>query len=331
MDLQIIDDKETWDSLLKSRKNSQFLQSWNWGVFQQMLGRDVLRIRVTRNKKPVASVQAILHSLPANNYYWYIPRGPVFHSDIKNKEVVKTFIKALLENHDDAMFLRIDPFENFDLEGNKITTTQPADELAIKIFLGENELLDAMREKHRYNIRLAEKKGVTTRRIDDADYAIRAFPKVWNLLQLTAKRQGIHTHAQNYYETMLQTLLAAGEANLFLAEVDNKIISAHITIGYGDTLYYAHGASDNTHRNLMAPHLLHWKAMQYGKEQGFNYYNLGGVSPLGEENHKWQSLTHFKTGFGNDETLVRYKYPSAIDLIQRPLWYKVYSVAQKFR
>lgn len=331
MEVKIIEDKATWDELIASRKNSQFLQSWGWGVFQQMLGRDVLRFRVFEKNEAIASVQIILHSLPAGNSYWYIPRGPVIHkADCDQKKLLSSLDNFLHDKHGDTMFIRIDPIDELQVEGERIKTTQPADEIAVKTFFPENVLLEAMREKTRYNIRLAERKGVSVKRIEDIDYAMRAFSKVWELLQLTAKRQGIHTHAKEYYETMLQTLLQNNQAQLFVAEYDKKIISAHITISFGDTLYYAHGASNNAQRNLMAPHLLHWVAIKYAKEIGLNYYNFGGVSPLGEENHKWQSLTHFKTGFGNDETLVRYKYPSAIDLIQRPLWYKVYKLVKKF-
>lgn len=330
MDIKIIDDKKTWDDLIVSRKNSQFLQSWSWGVFQQMLGRDVVRLRAFEGENPLASLQVILHPLPAANSYWYVPRGPIFHAEkVDHKELFTKLEKVLHDHHGDTMFIRVDALDSIDVSGVSLPTTQPANELAVQLFLGEDKLLESMREKTRYNIRLAERKHVTAKRIDDVDYALRAFPKVWELLQITAKRQGIHTHAKEYYETMLKTLLSNDEAQLFVAEYDNKIIAAHITIGYGDTLYYAHGASNNAQRNLMAPHLLHWTAMKFGKESGYNYYNLGGISPDGVENHKWQSLTHFKTGFGNNETLVKYHYPEAVDLIQRAVWYKVYMTVKK--
>jgi lipid II:glycine glycyltransferase (peptidoglycan interpeptide bridge formation enzyme) len=331
MDLKIIDDKAVWDEMIIQRKNSQFLQSWAWGVFQQMLGRDVVRIRAFEGDKPILSVQVILHSLPANNSYWYIPRGPVLHNDKIDQQQFFLKLKNVLRDHNsDTMFIKVDPLDKLEVSGETVSTTQPANELAVKLFLGEDKLLESMREKTRYNIRLSERKGVTVKRIDESDYALRAFPKIWELLQITAKRQGINTHARDYYETMLKTLLVNNGTQLFIAECENKIIAAHIAIGFGDSLYYVHGASNNAQRNLMAPHLLHWKAMQYGKEQGFNYYNFGGVSPLNVDNHKWQSLTHFKTGFGNDETLIRYNYPDAVDLVQRKVWYKVYRLVKSF-
>lgn len=332
MELRIIDNKVEWDEPLLIRKHSQFLQSWDWGVFQQMIGRDVVRMRAYDGEIPVVSMQAILHSLPLGQAYWYVPRGPYLHqTGVVSEWFLGSALQTLHDQYGETMFVRIEPLMKGMVSGVSIPTVQPAHELAIKLYLGEQELLDAMREKTRYNVRLATRKGVTVRRIEQVEYALRAFPKVWTLLQSTAKRQGIHTHAKEYYEVMLQTLLPTGQAQLFVAEYEKRIIAAHITIGFGDTLYYAHGASSSAERQLMAPHLLHWTAMQYGKERSFNYYNFGGVSPLGSENHKWQSLTHFKQGFGDVETIERINYPKAVDIVQHPKWYWVYNQIKRWR
>lgn len=332
MELRIIDNKVEWDAPLLTRKHSQFLQSWDWGVFQQMIGRDVIRMRAFEGDVPLVSMQAMLHPLPLGHSYWYVPRGPHLHqAGFVPESFFINALQMLHDQHGETMFVRIEPLTKGAVTGVTIPTVQPAHELAIKLYLGEQELLDAMREKTRYNIRLAARKGVTVRRIEQAEYALRAFPKVWTLLQSTAKRQGIHTHAKEYYEVMLQTLLPTGQAQLFVAEYEKRIIAAHVTIGFGDSLYYAHGASSGPERQLMAPHLLHWTAMQYGKEKGFNYYNFGGVSPLGSENHRWQSLTHFKQGFGNLDTIERVSYPRAVDLVQRPVWYWVYNNIKRIR
>lgn len=332
MQVRLVDNKNDWDDILAKKEHSQFILSWSWGVFQQLVGRDVKRMQVVVDQAVVAAALAIKYSLPAGKTYWYVPRGPVwFDRRYSKNKIIEAFTNFLRLQNNDSLFVKYEPSEELEIDGVPTPTIQPQNEWAVKLYLSESELLGAMHEKTRYNIKLSEKKGVETLRITDVDYALRAMPRVSELIAATAKRQGITPHASSYYVEMIKSLLSGGEGSLFLANFENKIIAADIVVGFGDTLYYVHGASDQEHKTLMAPHLLHWRIMQYAKSAGYNYYNFGGVGPKENAQHPWAKLTRFKTGFGDDATGVWLNYPLAKDVVLSRGWYKLYKLSKKIK
>ncbi|MBI5071795.1 peptidoglycan bridge formation glycyltransferase FemA/FemB family protein [Candidatus Falkowbacteria bacterium] len=180
----------------------------------------------------------------------------------------------------------------------------------------EDELLAAMHEKTRYNIRLAEKKNLAlkTGTVDD----------FWKLMEETTKRDEFRAHPKKYYEKMFEKL-ADGEKNKMRGEL--KIVYQGIAplaaaiIGYfGDTVTYLHGASSYEYRNLMAPYLLHWEIIKEAKKLGYKFYDFWGI-----DEKKWPGVTRFKKGFGGFEI----NYPGTFDLPINKLWYKIYNLAKK--
>lgn len=99
-------------------------------------------------------------------------------------------------------------------------------------------------------------------------------------------------------------------------------IAGALTLTYGDTAYYLHGAMDREYRNLMAPHFMHWEIMKLYKHEGFGYYDFWGIDA-----RKWPGVTRFKLGFGGREI----EYPGSFDLPISKFWYVVYTMARKFK
>lgn len=344
MDFRFVDDEGVWNVPLLKQNNTQFLQSWEWGVFQQTLGREVRRVQIVDGDTPISAIQLIKHSLPLGQSYWQAPHGPVvFISDVDLYDsIAQSMGRALNEitRSSGSIFAHLetvapptftdDYFLPLKLEkSNKI---QPQDELAVITDFDETEILEAMHEKTRYNIRLASRHGVKVRLIEQWDYARRVFPHFWRVLSATAARQKIRTHPERYYFQMLQFFQPRGLMKLIIAEQDGVIIAGHILSVFGDTVYYLHGGSSYEHRQFMAPFALHWESIRLAKKLGKRYYNMGGVEPAEASNHPWQSLTRFKEGFVTlDKTGVRFHYLEPLDLVSSPFWYRIVRASRRAR
>jgi len=209
-------------------------------------------------------------------------------------------------------------------------------------------MLAAMHEKTRYNLRLAEKRGVSVRfSSDPSDASI-----LYGLLAKTGERAGIRLHDPSYYRKMMETLGAkggfsttleqysstridavsgesGGEARLrveiAIAERLGHPVAAALVAHYGDRAIYLHGGSDYEQRNLMAPHLLHWAVMQRAAGAGQAVYDLGGIAPDDAPNHPWAGISRFKRGFGGTPI----DYPPAVDVVVNRGMYQLYQFGRR--
>src|SRR3989338_7331880 len=171
MEIRFIDDEYVWNIPLEKAGNSQFLQSWWWGVFQETLGRTVWRLQVVDGETVVAALQCLSNPLPLGQKYLYAPHGPVFFGSATDRhhELVQLFgqgLKLIAEKEKFA-FTRLEPTDgHLDVKlfapfsGRRVASVQPPDELAAIVTADEDDLLQAMHDKTRYNIRLATKHGV---------------------------------------------------------------------------------------------------------------------------------------------------------------------------
>lgn len=287
---------------------SSFLQSQNWLKFQESLGRKVWQ---------VDSINIIKYNLPFGKSYLYSPR-------CRGNFLSDSFLKKIKEiaKKENSIFFKIEPVDiDKDLMKKsgfkKASNIQPKRTLILDITKSEQELLKQMHHKTRYNIKLAEKKGIEIKK--DKKY----FEEFWRLLKDTAKKGGFHTHLKEHYKEILEV----PGVELFAAEFKGKIIAANIIIFYpplltksGGQATYLHGALDYQYRNLMAPHLLQWYQILEAKKRGCIEYDLWGI-----DEKKWPGVTRFKKGFGGKEI----DYIGAHDLVFQPLWYSIYKIARK--
>jgi len=273
---------------------SSFLQSPAWGEFQKAYGRQVVQVE----QSGVVS-QWIKYPLPFGQHYWFCPYGPD-HTTSFNPAVLPT----------GALFLRYEASAEA-LGGKRVADVHPSHTL-ITTLSTPAQLLAGMKQKCRYNIHLAERKGVTIRQ----SRSVSDVATCYRLLQQTAQHQHIHIHPQRYYELMVEKL-----ATIYFAEYQGQVIATAIMIGHNDTMTYVHGGSDYTYRAVMAPHLLHWQAMQDALVAGYKYYDWFGIGA------QWPGVTAFKLGFGGEEKV----YPGTYELPLRSVWYTVYQLMKKIK
>jgi len=338
-----------------------FLQSKEWRKFQESTGRKTFII----NDNFHASI--IEHTLPIAGKYFYIPRGPIFgksqefpisNFQFPNEKGTKKSLLGIiiLAKKENCGWIRIEPADEKSLElikensGHKIVKAphdvQPKEIFVADLEKSEEELLSGMKPKTRYNIRLAEKKGVVVKAISNFQSPISnevpnpdiKNPKYYidnfiRLVDITAKRDGIVTHPESYYRRMFE-MIPAENLKLYAAEFQGKIIAMNLMIFFGDTATYLHGASDNEHRNAMAPFLLQWQAILDAKKSGLKKYDFGGVETAVDNNQagtgkKWEGITRFKTGFSMSTRPV--VFPGSYDIILNSWKYNIYRWLQKMK
>ncbi len=322
--------REKWDQFVIAN-NGHFLQSWSWGKFQESLGRQIWRLE-TEGLKALL----IKHNLPLEKNYLYCPRGPVIRQIANNKQrTINLFLDQVkkIAKQEKSIFFKIEPDNRGDYgdsplgigtrtvsEGPSLFRSnkqiQPQKTLILDITKSEKELLSQLHQKTRYNIRLAQHKGVIIETANDNG----ATDTFLDLLEQTAKRDKFHLHPKEYYQKMLEVLGKEGMIKLFLAKYQNKIIAANLICFFGQTATYLHGASDYNFRQLMAPHFLQWQAIGQAQKLGLKYYDFWGI-----DEKKWPGVTRFKKGFNGQEIT----YPDAFDLVFRPWWYRLYNLARR--
>jgi len=286
-----------------------FLQSEEWADFQRRLGRNVWRI---------SGVNIIEHRLPIGKAYLYSPRLILPQNSDEFIKEIKDIAKK-----ENAVFLKLEFGSNID--GNllkkigfrKSNNIQPFKTIILDITKPEEELLNQMHPKMRYNIGLAQKKGIDIKK-DKGN-----FEEFWELIQQTSERDGFKPYPRTYYEKILEI----PGIELFTAEYPStslgtsEIIAANIVLFHKNTAIYLHGATSYEHRNLMAAPLLQWEQIKEAKKRGCTEYDFWGMDEI-----RWPGVTRFKRGFGGQEIA----YPGAYDLIFQPFWYLIYKIAKKF-
>ncbi|MDD5589676.1 MAG: peptidoglycan bridge formation glycyltransferase FemA/FemB family protein [Candidatus Portnoybacteria bacterium] len=305
-------EKTEWNRFVIGQ-GGNFLQSWQWGEFQKSLGKNVFYL-----KNNDWQALAIKHDLPLGRNYLYSPRVQLRLPG--GKSSIEEIIN--LTRKEKSIFLRIEPVGTNEDELKEIgfvktKDIQPGKTLVLDLGVTKEELFLKMHEKTRYNIGLAERKGVKIRK---AKYNENDFEIFWKIMNLTAKRQGIRIFSKEYYRKEIQINDGDFKNFLFIAEFDGKPIAVNLLNIFGKTATYLHGGSDNKYRSFMAPHLLQWEQIKEAKTQGCQIYDFWGY-----DEQKWPGVSRFKRGFGGREVV----YPGCFDYPIDKKWFSIYKIARK--
>lgn len=173
-----------------------------------------------------------------------------------------------------------------------------ADALIVDLADTEEALFAAMKPKTRYNVRLAQRKGV---RVFNASSEM--LPSFYNLYLQTAKRNCFPAAAYCHFaEIFSPPALNSGSVEILfpLAVHDQGILAGAIIAISQRRAIYLYGASSNEGRNLMGPYAVHWEGMKLARERGCLTYDMGAVSPNADSRHPFYGMYRFKTGFGGN-------------------------------
>jgi lipid II:glycine glycyltransferase (peptidoglycan interpeptide bridge formation enzyme) len=209
----------------------------------------------------------------------------------------------------------------------KASDVQPPDSVVLDVTRPDDELLAGMKPKWRYNVRLAEKKGVTV-----AAEGMKALDDFYDLYRATAARDRIGIHPKDYYARLLSfdplnPYEPRPELRLWVARFEGTALAAIMTVFHGHEATYLYGASSDEHRNLMPAYALQWAAMKAAREAGCSSYDFYGIPPVDDPTHAMSGLYRFKTGFGGE---IRH-YAGAWDYIYKPAAYTAFRAAERAR
>lgn len=325
-------ERAAWDARV-SAAGGHLLQSWAWGELKTQFGWGVERVAAG-----AACAQVLFRAAPGGlGCLAYVPRGPA--AAFGDGAGVRALLEAIRPSARKrrAICLKVEPNceETPALEGllramafrPSPQTVQPRRTILVDLEGTPETVLERMKQKTRYNIRLAERKGVTIRAGTETD-----LPAFYQLMEVTAERDRFAVHSEAYYTAAHRLMVPAGQGRLLLAEHEGQLLAGLVAIAFGDTACYMYGASSDEGRNLMPTYLLQWEAMRWAREQGCRWYDLWGVpdeeeavleAQFADRSDGLWGVYRFKRGFGG--RLMR--TAGAWDLVYAPLRYRMYEMA----
>lgn len=329
-----------WDAFVAAHPQGSLLQTTSWARLKNRFGWTSHRVWLKRHGRISAGAQILYKSAALGLMKMaYIPHGPLV--DWQDDEQV-----SLVFNQIDhsvysrrANLLKIEPLlwqdgqmsaeawqqicQRHELQANS-DTIQPPQTILVDLRPSTDDILANMKQKTRYNIRLAAKKGVSTRLGTVAD-----LPAFVRLMQVTGQRDQFGVHTPMYYQTAYTLFAETDQVALWLAEWEGRPLAGIMVFVLGQTAYYLYGASGNEERERMPAYAVQWAAMTWAKSRGCHWYDLWGIPDAPEaeleanfsQRHDglW-GVYRFKRGFGGQVS----RTIGASDRIYNQLAYKLY-------
>ena len=341
---------QEWDEGVKRLPTGHLLQSWTWGEFKARFGWQPLRIAAIEGNSILAAAQVLFRPLPASRLTTaYIPKGPLVHRCRSLAAPTAALLSALHDicRRKRALSLKVEPdWEDGTEEHNWLLargfapseqTVQPRRTVVIDLTLGEEAILAQMKSKTRYNVRLAQRKGISVRLGTTDD-----LPTFYELLKATGQRARFGIHTQAYYAQAWHLFAAQEAIALLLAQYEGKTLAAIMAFAWGRKAWYMYGASSDEERQRMPTYLLQWEAMRWARARGCETYDLWGIPDVHEskigphiadaEEHGVLStgmggLYRFKRGFGGREI----RYVGAYDYVYSKSLYRLLTAVWNWR
>jgi lipid II:glycine glycyltransferase (peptidoglycan interpeptide bridge formation enzyme) len=327
-------DASVWDRFVAQDPQGHLLQTWAWGELKGRFGWAPVRIAVERDGALMAGAQVLFRRLGPLTLA-YAPKGPVLLDD--DPAVAGALWQGLrrLARPRRAVALKLEP-DWRDEESERhawlhrcgfapsAQTVQPRRTIIVDLAGGEDDILARMKPKWRYNVRLAERKGVAVAAGGAAE--VMAFHA---LMQVTGERDAFGVHSAAYYRAVLELFAPLGQACLLTASYEGQPLAGLVAMQFRGRAYYMYGASSNEQRNLMPNHLLQWRAMQWARAAGCRSYDLWGIPDVHEnpETAPLAGVQRFKAGFGGEEV----RFVGAYDQVYRPLLNRGVELAWRLR
>lgn len=311
-----------WDNFIHQHPEAHLLQTTAWGELKSAFGWTAQSIQIG-----ACGAQILFRQLPLGWSIAYIPKGPV---GVGWQELWPEVDQACKKRR--SIFLKVEPDcweaglpqEALQQPGFMPSTPiQPRRTVVIDLHGSEEDWLSRMKQKTRYNIRLAEKKGVNVRPSGDLE----GFQR---LMEITGRRDGFGVHAAGYYRRAYALFINQGSCVLLQAEFEGRPLAAIMVFASGSRAWYFYGASSDEERSRMPTYLLQWEAMRWAARQGCLEYDLWGIPDVDEDELErrfagrsdglW-GVYRFKRGFGGQVV----RSPGAWDRVYQPAMYRLYS------
>lgn len=323
--------KNEWDGFLKYFPSCHILQTSAWGEFKSHFGWYPVYVVSGRS-----GAQILFRRLPLGYSIAYIPKGPVGEL---TEDLLNQIIKASQDNNAIVLYIEPDAWEgDFDtalftssgFEQSNISI-QPRRTILVSLESEEDEWLERMKQKTRYNIRLADKKDVIIKRSTDVS--------IFNqLMRVTGERNVFGIHNDDYYQMVFERFSSVNNCELLIAYFQNIPLAGLMVFFKGERAWYFYGASSNQERNRMPAYLLQFEAMRLVKERGCSVYDMWGIPDFDEDELEEQfttrddglwSVYRFKRGFGGEMKRSVGVYQKVLQKFPYNLYQMVYKLRKR--
>lgn len=326
-----------WNDFLSKCPDAHLLQSASWGELKSSFGWEPVRL-VSEDSGSMWGTQILFRKLPLGFTFAYLPKGPL----LKNGAIERNQAFPgqefwsnvdLLCRKKRAVFLKVEPDDwgsAAQIQAGEMPAgfrsspqaIQPPRTIVVDLRGSEEDILARMKQKTRYNIRLAAKKNVVVQPSDDVE----AF---YRLMETTGQRDKFGIHSLEYYQKAYELFRISAKCEMLMAEYDGEQIAGVMVFASGNRSWYLYGASLSLHRERMPTYLLQWEAMKWARSKGCVQYDLYGVPDHDagylEVNFRDRSdglwgIYRFKRGFGGQIT----RSPGPWDRVYNSFIYQLY-------
>ena len=340
--MPVVTERE-WDEYIQGYPGAHILQTSSWGKLKGQFGWEAFHLVVG----PIGA-QILFRRFLGGLCFAYIAKGPLGmkcnQNDLENNPeshfLLRTFFNELdsLCRRKRAVFLKIEPdcwepeilpdvFKHNFSPG--LQSIQPRRTIMVSLVGDGESILARMKQKTRYNIRLAMKKGVSVQAGSD-------FEQFYLLMKITGRRDNFEVHDINYYRKVYKLFYPRGECELLFARYEGKLLGVLMVFSHGKCAWYFYGGSSDEKREYMASYLLQWEAMRWAHSKGCLEYDLWGVPDVSSEileqdftsrsDGLW-GVYRFKRGFGGELR----RSAGSFDRVYNPGLYFFYQWWLKFR
>jgi lipid II:glycine glycyltransferase (peptidoglycan interpeptide bridge formation enzyme) len=339
---------DQWNALIAQLPNAHLLQTREWAEAKKPFGWEAhYKTWQGSGGKLVAAAQILQRSIriPGTSRslcMLYVPKGPILR-DWSDKDLRARVLADLISfaRESGAFFIKIDPDVNIGvgLQGadtsnedsigvsfiNELKASmwrfsneqvQMRNTMLIDLSKSEDELLAAMKQKTRYNLRLAERKGVSVRKGNEAD-----FPLLYQMYAETSVRDGFVIRSEAYYREVWKRFYQSGMLTPLIADVEGKSVAGLMLFIFGKQSWYLYGMSRDIAREWMPNYLLQWEAIKTSQRAGCTTYDLWGAPDEFNESDPMWGVYRFKLGLGAYEA----RRIGAWDLPIQPFVYSLYT------
>lgn len=301
---------------------THIVQSPEWGKFKIEYGTKTVR---------VGGIQYTIHKLPLlDAFYAYSPRvnpekidyEKVKESLVKNKCVAINFDVPNILTDDKNADKCIKILEDKCVKSPRDTFAKA--NILVDLTKTEEDLMNNMHKKHRYNVRYAERNGVKTKR----GRTMEDLEEFYKLLADTAVRQRYYIHPKKYYEKLWKRLNPLNMAHILTTTFEDKLLASWMLLTYNNVIYYPYGGSSEEHKNLFGSNVVGWETIKLGKELDCNTFDMWGAADDPEDrSDSYHGFTNFKMKFGGRHVT----YIDSYDFVVNKSLYTMFNLANSIR
>jgi lipid II:glycine glycyltransferase (peptidoglycan interpeptide bridge formation enzyme) len=300
-------DLRHWDELVvQNPDGGQILQTRAWGEFKR--AHRWTPQYLLSDTEPRVAVLVLRHSVPGLGVLGYVPKGPGV-ADAAQLPAVLVGLRAAAGS---AFAIKLEPeieqsaaatsaLRDMGLEKSRHDVQISRATIIVDLRPDEEAMLASFKPKCRYNIRLAQRRGVIVAPVPLDEQSI---DTMYSLMASTRDRAGFTLRSRAYFSQYWHLHAAAGQGQLFFASLDGEVLAGVFATYLGKKAWYKDGGSTKEHAAVMAPHLLQWEVMRWLRARGVEAYDLVAVPPAADLNpsHPLYGLYRFKSGFSEHIT-----------------------------